>query len=746
MKDEMKTESDHALAVGSRMSTPPMRPRSIASIRASGNEEVSLLEIGHTLRRRKLTLVTCFLGALALAVLFILVMPKRFDASARLFLDFDDSDAFGLEQLQPITGLDPTTRLQSQMRILESETLAWTVIKQEHLYSNRAFAGRNFFQSSLLEHAPSDIDQASPELRARLLNRFQKSRNVTLLPKTEIVEIRFRSGDPALAARVVNSLANAYIERRFKTKYEATLHASDWLTDQLNDLKRRAEESQAKLAEYQKQTGLLGTDEVHNVVMQKLEQLDEQLSAAQGDRLLREAKYRLSLSNDPQLVATIEPESVLSSLRKQQADLRGQLAQLNAKFGPSYPRLIQARAQLADVDSAVDQEVKLVGKQLQNEYMAALKTEQLLAATVDRQKQEAYKMNGEAMQFAMLRRDVDSSRDLYEDLLKRLKEAGIVAGLKSSNVNIVDPASIPAEPAEPRAALYLALAGAFGLISGVGVSLLRDKMDGSIRTPEDVEFYCEIPSLGMIPRILEDESPNGEEHVTGPAILQRPSSQFAEAFRALRTALLLSSPGAPPKVIVVTSSLPQEGKSVTSTNIAAALAQAGRKVLLVDADMRRPTLHQHLGMRSPIGLSACLSGSTGSSSCAISFAAMPTLDVITAGERPPNPAELLASESMQSLLNQWRGQYHHVVIDTPPVLAVTDAVILAAMADCVVLVARSGQTGSQSLRRTRELLRSVNAKIAGAVVNDLAPKSLAYSEYYGHSSDKMAPYHRETSC
>ena len=742
----MKTKSENALITGHQGVTRAVRITSADRGRGSGDQEVSLLEIGRTLRRRKWTLASFFLGALVLAAITILLVPKRFDASARLFLDFDDSDALGLEQLQPLTGLDPTTRLQTQMRILQSDTLAWTVIKQERLYSNRSFAGRRLFQGSLVETAPKDIDQASPELRTRLLDRFHKNLDVSLIPKTEIVEIRFRSGDPQLAARVVNALSSAYIERRFKTKYEATIQASDWLTQQLDDLKRRAEESQAKLADYQKQTGLLGTDEVNNVVMSKLDQLNEQLSAAQGDRILREAKYRFSLSNDPQLVASIDPESVLSSLRKQQAELRGQLAQLNAKYGPQYPRVIQARAQLADVDAAIQQEVKLVGQQLKGEYIASLKGEELLAAAVDRQMQQAYKMNGDAMQFAMLKRDVDSSRDLYEDLLKKLKEAGIVAGLKSSNVNIVDPASVPAEPAEPRIALYLALGGAGGMVSGLFASILREHLDGSIRTPEDVEFYCEMPSLGMIPRIPEDDVISGEAKHAGPAILERPSSQFAEAFRALRTSLLLSSPGAPPKIIVVTSSLPQEGKSVTSTNCATVLAQAGRKVLLIDADMRRPTLHGYLGIKSPVGLSACLSGSTSDAPSAIPLPTLPTLEVITAGQRPPNPAELLASDTMQTLLNQWREQYHHIVIDTPPVLAVTDAVVLATMADCVVLVARSGQTGSQSLKRTVELLRRVNAKIAGVVVNDLAPKSLAYTEYYGHSSDKVSHYHREAKC
>jgi exopolysaccharide transport family protein len=687
-----------------------------------------------------------FLISLILAAVVILIVPKRYDATARLFLDLDDSDALGLEQLQPLTGLDTTTRLQTQMRILESDTLAWAVIKQTHLYDNPAFAGRHFLEPALMNDAAAGIDDAAPELRGRLLKRFQKNLDVVVVPKTEILEVRFRSGDPQLAATVVNSLANLYIERKFKTKYESAIQASDWLTQQLDDLKRKAEDSQKKLADYQQQTGLLGTDEVHNVVMAKLEQMNEQLSTAEGDRIVREAKYRLSLTEDPQLVATIEPESVLSSLRKQQADLRAQLAQMNAKYGPSYPRVIQAKAQLADVEAAVSREVKLIGKQLQNEYLAALRSEQLLSAAVERKKQEAYKINGQAMQFAMLKRDVDSSRDLYEDLLKRLKEAGIVAGLKSSNVNIIDPASVPAEPGEPRVALYLALGGCLGLVSGIGAAFLRERMDGSIRTPEDVELYCEMPSLGLIPRIADDEAPpSGLSLRSKLAILERPSSQFAEAFRALRTSILLSSPGTPPKVIVITSSVPQEGKSVTSVNCAAVLAQAGRKVLLIDADMRKPTIHQHLGVAATHGLSALLSQSSIERRHPLTVSNMPNLEVITAGERPPNPAELLASERMQSLLNEWRGQYDQIVIDTPPVLAVTDAVILASIADSVVLVARSGHTSSQSLRRTAELLTSVNAKLAGVVVNDLAPKSLAYSDYYGHPADTMLDYHRKSS-
>ena len=708
----------------------------------SQDDQISIIQFWRVLQKRRWLV----LGSLAAVVLVVtavsLFLPKRYEASSRLLLDLEGSSDLGLEQMAMPIGLDMNTKLETQIRIVQSDTIATSVIKQLGLHHNKGFAGQ------LFDSAP-DFDTLTLQKRAKLVNLFHKSLNVQLVPKTQIIDVHFRSKDPYLAADVANAVANNYIEHNFQTKYKATIQTSDWLTHQLDDLKKRAETSQEALIAYQKKVGILGTDETHNIITDKLEELNKQLSAAEADRIVKEAKYRIAMTENPELIANIAPESVLGALYKARSEARSQYAQLAAKYGVSYPRVLQLQSQMNELDLSINQEIKKVGDAVHAEYKAALKSEEMLQASFARQKQDAYKLNEDAIQYAIMRRDVESSRDLYEGLLKKLKEAGILAGLKSSNINIVDPASTPIEPVEPRIPLNIALGCMGGLLFGMALAFIVENVDNSIRTPEDIEAYCSLPSLGVIPSVVV-EGKNAHKLVgrtatrqfIQPVTMEHRNSSSAEAFRALRTSLLLSSPGTPPQVIMVTSAMMQEGKSFTALNLAVVLAQTGQKTLLVDADMRRPTIHKYLGISGTKGLSACLAGTEAPESMIVKVDEIPGLHVVPAGHMPPYPSEMLASDAMPQLLRGWREEFRYIVIDTPPVLAVTDAVVCARNADVVVLIARSKKTGRQSLLRARDVLRKVRANIAGVVVNDLAFDSVEYRGYYGHyGSDYRYYYH-----
>ncbi|MGA3351252.1 MAG: polysaccharide biosynthesis tyrosine autokinase, partial [Candidatus Sulfotelmatobacter sp.] len=535
------------------------------------------------------------------------------------------------------------------------------------------------------------------------------------------------------------------------TKYKATIQTSDWLTKQLDDLKQRADASQEALIAYQKKVGILGTDETHNIITDKLEELNKQLSAAESDRIVKEAKYRIAMTENPELIANIAPDSVLGALYKARAEVRAQYAQLTVKYGSSYPRVLQLDAQMNELDTSISAEVTKVGDAVRAEYQAALKAEDMLQSSFGRQKQEAYKLNEDAVQYAIMKRDVESSRDLYEGLLKKLKEAGILAGLKSSNINIIDPASVPIEPIEPRIALNIALSCMGGLLFGMALAFVVENVDNSIRTPQDIEVYCSLPSLGVIPSVLVGKSGHrligstATRQFIQPVTVEHRNSSSAEAFRALRTSLLLSSPGAPPQVMMVTSGMMQEGKSFIALNLAVVLAQTGQKTLLVDADMRRPTIHKYLGISSTKGLSACLTGTEKSEAMINAIDGISNLYVLPAGHMPPYPSELLASDAMPQLLAHWREEYRYIVVDTPPILAVTDAAVCARIADVVVLIARSKRTGRQSLIRARDVLRKVRANIAGVVVNDLSFNSAEYRGYYGHYGSDYHYYYHDSS-
>jgi len=721
-----------------RLALPDFRPPGIPV----QDDQLSIVQFWRVLQKRRVLLLSSLVGVVLLVGIISLIIPKRYDASSRLLLDLEGNDGLGLEQVVMPIGLDLNTKLETQIHIVQSDAIANSVIKELRLQHNKDFAGKHAAPSS------RDFDSLGLEDRAWLNKQFHKSLNVQLIPKTQIVEVHFRSRDPQLAAQVANAVSATYIEHNFQTKYKATLQTSDWLTKQLDDLKKHAESAQESLTSYQKKTGILGTDETHNIIIDKLEELNKELSEAEGDRILKEAKYRIASSEDPELIANIAPESVLGALYKERAGVRSEYAQLAAKYGASYPRVVQLQSQLNELDAAIKEEIEKVGETVRAEFRAAEKSEQMLQASFDKQKGEAYKLNEDAIQYAILRRDVESSRDLYDGLLKKLKEAGITAGLKSSNINIVDQASIPVEPVEPNIPLNLALGLMGGLLGGMALAFVVENVDNSIRTPQDIETYCSLPSLGVIPSVtLQGKNGHklipeaGRKQFILPVTMQQRNSGSAEAFRALRTSLLLSSPGSPPQVILVTSAMMQEGKSFTALNLAVVLAQTGQKVLLVDSDMRRPAVHKYLGLPMNKGLSACLAGTEDVSTAVIEVEDIPGLHVIPAGHMPPYPSEMLASDTMPQLVQRWRGEYRYIVIDTPPVLAVTDAVVCARIADVVVLIARSEQTGRQSLVRTRDVLRKVRANIAGVVVNDLSFNSVEYRQYYGHYGSEYSYYY-----
>jgi exopolysaccharide transport family protein len=708
------------------------------------DDQISIVQFWRVLQKRRWLVLSSLAAVVLLVTVISLLLPKRYDASSRILLDLEGTDGLGLEQVVMPIGLDLNTKLETQIHIVESDTIANSVIKQLELERNKEFAAK-------LDAKPVPLfDGLTLEDHAMMNKLFHKALNVQLIPKTQIVEVHFRSKDPQLAAQVVNAVASTYIEHNFQTKYKATLQTSDWLTKQLDDLKKHAESAQETLTNYQKKTGILGTDETHNIILDKLEELNKDLSAAEGDRIVKEAKYRIAMTENPELIANIAPESVLGALYKERAEIRSQYAQWAAKYGASYPRVVQLQSQLNELDSSIAEEIKKVGETVRAEYRAAQKSEEMLQASFDKQKGEAYKLNEDAIQYAILRRDVESSRDLYDGLLKKLKEAGIMAGLKSSNINIVDQASIPVEPVEPNIPLNMALALMGGLLGGVALAFVVENVDNSIRTPQDIETYCGLPSLGVIPSVaLNGKNGHklmahpGERQLILPVAMQQRNSGSAEAFRALRTSLLLSSPGAPPQVILVTSAMMQEGKSFTALNLAVVLAQTGQKVLLVDSDMRRPAVHKYLGLPMNNGLSACLAGTEQPEAATITVEEIPGLHVVPAGRMPPYPSEMLASDAMPRLIQNWREQYRYIVIDTPPVLAVTDAVVCARIADVVVLIARSEKTGRQSLVRTRDILRKVRANIAGVVVNDLSFDSVEYRQYYGHYGSEYSYYYHD---
>ena len=719
-----------------------------------GQESV-LREYFRTLVKRRWVILASV--ALIFGVVFIATLraTRIYDASGSIAINKPDPMTFNFKDSAGTgTGDYDSSDIETEVRILRSDLLALQVIKQLNLDQRQEFGGSGNQPPPSLG-LTTDALQPNSTATSRLLSSFRNNLAVSAIPDTRIIEIHYRSPDNELAARVVNTLMSTYVEQNFKTRFESTMQASDWLSRQLVDLQMKVETSQEKLVQYQKEHEILGIDEKQNIITSKLDELNRELTAAESDRMEKESLYHLVQSEDLDTVAAAATNAtgdkgsvaggstLLEKLREQDADLKIQIAQLSTQFGASYPKVAELNNQAKEVEAQIQIELKKALGRVRGEYMAALQRENLLSGAMDKQKQQANQLNESAIEYSLLKRDLETNRTLYEGLLEKLKEAGVTAGLRSNNFRTVDVARVPTTPAEPNVPRNLAFALALGLTTGVGPAFLLEAVDNTVRTPEQAQVISALPSLGMIPlgsksstevagkqRLSVTSSKEAVELITQ----SRPQSQMAESYRALRTSLLLTSLGAPPKVILITSALPQEGKTTTSLNCGIVLAQKGSRVLLIDADLRRPSIHKALGMGPRTGLSNVLTGGATVQQATVRSTVLPTLFVLPAGTPPPNPAELLASANMGDILTQLREQYDHIVIDTPPALSVTDAVIMSTRADAVVLVIRSGQTTKQALRRARDILARVNAKVAGVLLNaaDLtSPDYYYYYEYQG---------------
>jgi len=693
--------------------------------------EILLLEVIQVLRRRRLVIVGGALLGLLLAMGYVLLRDRRYEAMSQVEVTPANANGLAFDELaaKALTSNDSSIRLQAAVKVLQSNSLALDVMDQLSLAQNRTFAG------SWQQASGTKPSQWPAEARDHLLRRFAKNLTVELVPKTDIVTINFRAKEPALAAAVVNVIVEKFRERSLRTSYESASQVSDWLSKQLEDLKTKARVSQEQLATLERTSGLLGQDETDNIVFGKLKQLDEQLTDLESDRIVKEARYRIAASGDPELLATSVPDSTLQVLRAQQASLRAQYAQLTSKFGSGYPKLAEVADQMTSADAAVDRELTQLAQRYRNDYAAALHSEQLLRASFEAQKQKAYRLNEDAAQHAILKREVESTQQLYETLQLKLKQAGIAAGLASANIEVIDPAQTPSEPSEPRPLPSLLIGLGAGLLCGAMAALGLESADDSVRTQEEVELAAGLPAVGAIPQLhrnsrfalrrMQDRAlPNQGERVL---MLCEPGSMAAESYRAACQSLLLASEPHSPKVIAIASALPLEGKTTTAVNCAIAMAQAGARTLLIDADLRQPALHECFGLNLTPGLRNQISGDVaGEAVCEVAH--QPNLWVLTAGSADAGAStSLLDTKTFLPLVLRWREEYDCVFIDMPPASLVSDALVLSTCADEVVLVVRSGMTSRRAIRRTCDALHRTHANVSGFLLN-----AVELSPYYGY--------------
>jgi len=737
---------------------PPQGPQQGAASSAGPAPEQSVLTPGDfrkILIKRKWIIVACLAIGLAYAIFYIATTVPQYEAIARIHIDLSRSTNIGIEDLieQKLGGgEDSSEKLQTELRIMQSESVVLEVIKTLDLYHKEPF-------SALFQGHPYN-GQLSPEQRFKLIRMFQGATKVLVLPNTEIVEVHFQNSKPVVAMNVANQIVDSYLNRDLKSRYEGTLRVSSWLTGRLNDLKKQVEDSQKSLTDYQRQNNLLSLDsEGGNLLTDSLRTVNQQLAEAEADRIVKEARYKMAQTRNPDLLISVAPGTVLGGLRSQQADLMVQAAQLKSKFGPDYPKVRELDKQLASVQADIDAEINNLTKRFAEEYNAAVKTESLLQERLNTTKQEAFKENESAAQFDILKHGAESASELYDGLQMKLKEAGITAGLNSNNVDIIDQASIPPYPILPkrRSALIFGLLG--GLIGGIALAFFFESLDDTIRTSDDAEAVSQLPTLAVIPHfVIAGRKSSPAISPAGKAEQQRllkvspdlvsyvdPQSIAAEGFRTFRSSILLSAVDHEPKLLLITSSFAAEGKSTCAANLAISFAQRSAHVLLVDTDLRKGTLHMKFRLSNRAGLSTLLSRESGNEAYEHPLPELPNLAVLSRGPIAPNPGEMLASRAMEEMLAQWRTEYEHVILDSSPILAVADTLSIAPQVDAAFILVRSGITRKRALVRVREQLRRANARVLGTVINDVDLRMENYYTYskrydYGYKSNYGAGY------
>jgi len=697
------------------------------------------------LRKHQWLILSFMLGVVTIVTIATFRMQPVYTATARIEIDRESSNILPFQGTDSYDAMmDLENYVETQAKILTSETLALQTIRRAGLASHPDFApggppSEAIALGSLENHG------RPPELGA-----FLGSLSVRRVPNSRLLDISYESTNPQLAAQIANAHVDTYKTESLRSRYESTTEASKFLQEQLDDLKVKVANSEAARIAYERQNQIWTLDDKQNITSQRLTDVNRELTDAQSDRMKKEAMVQYAKSGNMDTMPQLQTDEVLTDLQRKRSDLATQYTEALGQFGPNYPRVQRLQAELQGMDQLMQTEKKNIVDRMESDYRAARQREELLTVALDQQKAETNLMASKYVEYNILKREAEANKTLYEGLLTKLDEAKISAGLHSSNIRVVDPAMVPSTPTRPAKARNIALAFLVGLVGGVGLALMREYLDNTVKTPDDIERLARLPSLAVVPAfsdsgssvtrggLLKGPSVNGNDKRIELVAQHLPKSQMSEAFRALRTALLLSQPGQPPQVILVTSALPREGKTTAAANLAVTLAQLGDSTLLVDADLRKPGIGRLLNLASGkhAGLSSYLAGVSSLDLVTVQHPSIANLAAIPTGPLPPNPADLLSSHRMADAITELRGKYKFIVIDSPPIMAATDAVILSVQTDGVLLVVRSGETPKEAFTRTRDLLSSVKCNLLGVVLNAVdsgAPDYYYSYRYYPYS-------------
>ncbi len=702
--------------------------------------------------------------------------PSVYQATARILIEKENPNVVSIQEVVSVDA--SSDYFDTQCRIIESRTVARKVISRLNLKNSKEFfpppkkdiiskakrwvqrkvtfymkwvesllrTGKNKTKT-IARTITTETTESNPD--SALVRAFTGRIGVGRVQKSRLVDVTMEARDPVLATRMVNALVKSYIDHNLETKLQATQNAVRWLTDRIDEERKKVEAAEQTLLRYKESENIITdfSSDVEKITAQKLAELNARVVQAETARVEAETRYKqaMALGVDPGMLDSI-PEvlqnPLIRSIKQTEVDLYNRISELSKKYGQNHPKMVGVHAELEDLQKRKAQEVRRVINSLRNQYQLAVAKEGSLRKALNDQKTESLVLNKKAIQFGVLKRQAESADNMYNLLVNRFKEMTITEEVKTGNVRIIDEAEVPTRPIKPRTARALIFSVVAGLTVGIGLAFFLEYLDNTVKGSAEVKAYFDIPFLGPIPAF----SKNGDFDGIPPDLvtIHSPKSSATESFRGLRTNVFFSSVDVSPKVILVSSTGPQEGKTTCAANLAVTMAhciqtgsecdvsgEANSRVLLMDCDMRRPRIHELFEIRRDLGVSNFLVGTVDLENTLISTS-VSNLDVMLAGHIPPNPSELLGSQRMRNLIDTLRKSYHCIVIDSPPITAVTDTIVLSKLADGIILVISAGNTPRQFIQSGLDQLRSVNGRIIGAVLNgiDMGQRGANRYQYY----------------
>jgi len=724
-----------------------------------------------TVRKRRWTVLSIVLVIFTIASIMTWKQKPVYRANALVEIQKENANIPTVQELFQLENVSDNY-LETQYKVLQSETLARRVINQLHLERHSEFnpAKEGWLESRAHASASIPASAVDPDVEQIVLREFKDRLSVDPVRRSRLVQIAFECQDPHVAAQAVNALTANFIQENLESRWRSAQKASEWLSQQLESFKAKLEKSEDDLQEYAQKNGLLFLEtqkgDTENIVNERLRELQDELTKAQAERYAKESLYRLTEAGDYSALPGVVDNKLMQELTARLAEFERQKAALTPTFTGDYPKMKEIQSQIDQIERRLDAERKRAAQGIVDDYLAATRREDLVRAAFEQQQNQANLVAGRAVQYNILKREVETNKQLYEGLLQRLKEAGVSAGMNASNIRVVDAAVPPTRPVRPRPVLNLSVALLLGLCLGAGTAFLQEHLDNTLKNSADVERILRVPALALIPsreslsygsssvhRLVDNGSSrhraNGNGNGNGLAnfaALTKSSgktwiridgngtqhSALSEAFRGLRTSVLLSAAGRPPRSLTFVSAEPGEGKTTVVSNLSISLAQLGKRVLLVDGDMRRPCVHKLFNIEEREGgLVTFLTGEDGWSHL-VRPTGVTNLDCLICGPVPPNPSELLSSDRMQQLIVEAMREYQFVLIDAPPLLNVADGRILATMVDGAVLVVRGGYTPQELAQQAQYHVRDVGARLIGVVLNDVDLRHHGYYQGYYH--------------